>query len=262
MRATLIAIVLGMAGTAHADQLDITVTTTPNGGPYAPKHVVATWIEDAQGNIVKTIDREAAARVSHLVAWIAKSGQDADAVTGATIANHTNPLHITWDLKNRAGAIVPDGTYTVRMELADSNATQAAQNHQGTFTFVKSTTSQTQTGLSNGGFTNATLAFTASACNNGVLEAGETCDGNCPTSCPASTDPCAPIVMTGAAATCDVSCDVQPVANCGGGSGGGNTGDGSVIGGCASSAPSAGALLLFVFGFVIRSGSRRSSSSR
>jgi hypothetical protein len=264
MRAVVFAIVVGLVSVASANQLDITVTTTPNGGPYAPKHVVATWIEDASGNFIKTIDREASARVSHLVAWIAKSGQDADAVTGATIANHTNPLHISWDLKNRAGVVVPDGTYTIRMELADSNSTQPAQNHQGTFTFVKGASSSMQTGLSNGGFVNATVAFTASACNNGVVEAGETCDGNCPASCPDSGDPCAPIVMTGAAATCDVSCDVQPVQGCGNNGSGsaGGTGDNQVIGGCASTSGSGALLVVLALGGLVRSGSRRSSSSR
>ena len=52
------------------------------------------------------------------------------------------------------GQIVADGTYTIRMELADSNASQPQQNAQGTFTFVKDTTGSEQTGLSNGGFTN------------------------------------------------------------------------------------------------------------
>jgi uncharacterized protein (TIGR03382 family) len=43
------------------------------------------------------------------------------------------------------------------MELADSNATTPAQNHQGTFTFVKGATAQMQSALSNGGFTNVSI---------------------------------------------------------------------------------------------------------
>jgi MYXO-CTERM domain-containing protein len=171
-------------------------------------------------------------------------------VSGATIQDHTQPLTVTWDLKDRAGAIVPDGTYTIRMELADDNTTLPAQNHQGTFTFVKGPTAQTQTNLSNGGFINTTITFAASACNNGVLDPGEACDGNCPTSCAPSGDTCMPTALTGAAATCDAACTPQVITQCIGGDGccaagcteandsdcaGGGTNDNTVMGGCASS---------------------------
>jgi MYXO-CTERM domain-containing protein len=250
-----------VARTVAADSLSVTVTTTPNGGQFAPRHVVAIWIEDSGGNFVKTIDRWAGVRISHLVAWIAKSGQDADAVSGATIANHTQPLTMTWDLKNKAGTTVPDGTYTIRMELADDNTTQPAQNHQGTFTFVKGPTAQTQTNLSNGGFINTTISFVTSACNNGVVDPGEACDGNCPATCAPSGDACMPVALTGAAATCDAACTPQPItqciggdgccapgcdvsndSDCGGGGGGGGT-DNTVLGGCAAGGGSGWALI-------------------
>jgi uncharacterized protein (TIGR03382 family) len=248
---SIVIIVVGLVGPALADNLSVTTTTTPNGGQYAPRHVTAIWIEDANGNFVKTIGRWAGVRISHLVAWIAKSGQDSDAVSGATIADHTNPLTVNWDLKNRAGTVVPDGTYTIRMELADDNTTQPAQNHQGTFTFVKGATGSMQTNLSNGGFVSTSITFTSAAsCNNGVVDPGETCDGNCPTSCAATTDACMPQVVTGAAATCNAACVVQPITQCVNGDGccapgcteandsdcgaaGGGTDSSSVIGGCA-----------------------------
>jgi hypothetical protein len=143
-----------------ATGLTITVTTSANGGNYAPKNIVAVWIE-RQGTFIKTIDRWAATRKQHLVAWTAAAGAaDADAVSGATRANHTTPLSITWDLTDRAGAVVPDGTYTIRMESADANSAQATQNHQGTFTFVKGPQPQAQIGLTSNGFTNTSITFT------------------------------------------------------------------------------------------------------
>lgn len=149
---------------AEAGTLTATFTTTPNGGQYAPRHVVSVWVEGAGGTFVKTIGRWSATRTSSLVAWRTIAGNaDADAVSGATIATHTAPLTVTWDLKDRTGTVIPDGTYTLRMELADSNANTAAQNHQGTFTFVKSTTAQMQSALSNGGFTNVSINIDASA---------------------------------------------------------------------------------------------------
>ncbi len=144
--------------TAEAGALTATFTTTPNGGQFAPNHVVAVWVEGPGGAFVKTIGRWSATRTGSLVGWRAQAGAaDVDAVSGATISSHAAPLTVTWDLKDRAGAIIADGTYTLRMELADSNANTAAQNHQGAFPFVKSTTMQMQSALSNGGFTNVSI---------------------------------------------------------------------------------------------------------
>ena len=143
---------------AEAGSLTATFTTSPNGGPYAPNHVVAVWVEGPGGTFVKTIGRWSAVRTSSLVAWVAKAGAaDADAVSGATIATHATPLTLTWDLKDRNNTVIPDGTYTLRMELADSNAAAPANNHQGTFTFVKSATVQMQSALTNGGFSNVSI---------------------------------------------------------------------------------------------------------
>jgi MYXO-CTERM domain-containing protein len=251
-----------VAATAGAD-VTVTVTTTPNGGPYAPKNIVAIWVENQAGTFVKTIDRFAGTRKSHLVAWIAKAGNnDVDAVSGATRQDHAQPLTMTWNLRDKLGALVPDGTYTVRMELADSNASQPAQNHQGTFTFVKGPTAQQQTALTNGGFLNVSIDFqpVADNCNNGVVDSGETCDpalaGSCVTTCTPSADACLPNNLVGTAATCTAACTVQPITECvngdgccaagcdaasdddcvpgagSGSGGGGGTGDDGVSGGC------------------------------
>jgi hypothetical protein len=141
--------------------LQISATSSTGGGQYAPRNVVAIWIEGPGGTFVKTVGRWANVRKQHLVAWTTAAGaNDADAVSGATQQNHATPLAVTWDLKNRQGQVVADGTYTVRMESTELNANTAAQNHQGTFTFVKSGTAQTQTALSNGGFSNVSITFT------------------------------------------------------------------------------------------------------
>jgi hypothetical protein len=146
---------------ASASRLQLGVTTTPSGGPYEPQNIVAVWIEDPAGTIVKTIDRWANTRKQHLVAWtIAAGANDVDAVSGATRQDHATPLAITWDLTDRNNVVVPDGTYTVRMESTDLNANQAAQNNQGTFTFVKGPAPDTRTGLSNGGFVDVSIQFT------------------------------------------------------------------------------------------------------
>jgi hypothetical protein len=142
--------------------LEITFSTNPTpNGVYIPNHVLAVWIQNAAGTFVKTIDRRADVRKQYLLAWIQAAGAaDVDAVSGATRSDYDPPLTITWDLKNRQGVIVPDGTYTIRMEVADRNATAPGQNNQGRFTFVKGAAPEMQTGLSNGGFTDVSIVFT------------------------------------------------------------------------------------------------------
>lgn len=152
----------GGGGGATSSSLQISLTTSPSPNPvYDPNHVVAVWIEGAGGTFVKTIARWANVRRTSLVAWQGKAGAtDADAVSGATLNDHAPPLSVTWDLKDKGGTVVADGTYTVRMELADSNATAPTQNNQGTFTFMKGAAPQSQNALANGGFSNVSIVFT------------------------------------------------------------------------------------------------------
>jgi uncharacterized protein (TIGR03382 family) len=234
--------------------------------------VVAVWVEDGGGNFVKTIGRWAGQRKANLLQWTAKAGaNDADAVTSATRGDHLNTIQAIWNLQDKQGAVVPDGTYTIRMELADSNG---GTTHEGTFTFVKSPNPQVQTALTNGGFTNVSISYAAqAACGNSVVDPGETCDppGSCPTSCVASADACSPNVLVGTAAACTAQCEQQLItgcvnddgccpqgcttatdSDCGGGGGGGNSAadDNNVIGGC-STAPPGSLLVLFGAGLVL-----------
>jgi hypothetical protein len=147
------------SGSPTPQTMQLTFASQSAGGLYNPSHIIAVWIEGAGGVFVKTIERWSNTRTSSLVAWNQKSGGDADAVSGATRSVYA-PLTVTWDLKNKQNTVVPDGTYTIRMELADSNATAAGQNNQGTFTFTKGTAPESQTALSNGNFTNVSITFT------------------------------------------------------------------------------------------------------
>jgi MYXO-CTERM domain-containing protein len=210
-------------GSADANAV-VTYTTTQHGGNFAPRNAVVAWVETTGGAFIKTIGRWAGQHRGALVGWITKAGaNDADAVSGASRQNHVGTVTATWDLKDKAGNELPDGTYTIRIELADSNANSATQNDQGTYTLVKNGTASTVTAQKSGGFT-ATIAFTpnvSATCNNGVVDPGETCDppGSCPTSCAASADACMPNVLVGSAAGCTAKCVVEPVTGCVGGDG-------------------------------------------
>jgi hypothetical protein len=148
-----------VAADAAGEVLIVSFETSPNGGPFAPKNVVAVWIQGSGNAFEKTIARWAGERAQYLVAWNAASGTDTDAISGATRTSHTGRLTAQWDLTDAAGLPVPDGTYTIRLELADQNATLAEQNHQAIFTFEKNGTASTQS-VAGSGFLNVTIEYT------------------------------------------------------------------------------------------------------
>jgi MYXO-CTERM domain-containing protein len=218
------------------------------GALYAPKNVVAIWIEgpanaNTAGPFVKTIGRWAELRKVDLVAWRAKAGiNDTDAISGATRLDHNDTLTVAWDLKNKLGVLVPDGVYTVRMEMADGNSTTTGQNNQGTFTFTKGLVPDTKTitvdppnatptGPIFPKWTDVSIDFnpTAGECNNNVIDPGETCDppGSCPTTC-AAPDTCSTAVLVGSAALCTSACTIAKITTC-------VNGDGCCVDGCAAS---------------------------
>ena len=260
-------------------KLTVSFKSAPVGGAYTPQNVVAVWIEGPTvgqnpGPFVKTIGRWATIERTHLVAWQAKAGlNDVDAMTGATRADHGTKLSVDWDLKDKAGVLVPDGTYTVRIETADSNNTSSLQNNQGSFTFIKGLQPQVQTNLTGGSivpYTEVTIDFnpTAGECNNNIVDPGETCDppGSCPLTCDQSaTTACAPAILVGNAATCTASCAITAITSCiqddgccpegctpadDNDCGGSNA---ELSGGCTTSSDgSSGALIAFgVFGAVV-----------
>jgi uncharacterized protein (TIGR03382 family) len=217
MRSLTIAIVLGLTSIAHAQAMQINFTDTTANGNHAPNNIEAVWIEDSAGTFIKTIARWSAVRTQYLLDWNKAAGAgDTDAVSGATHGSY-GALTAKWDLKDKAGALVPDATYTIRLEMADGNSANATQNHEGTFTFVKSAAPQMQVNLTSGGFTNVSIDFANSiTCGNGIVEPGETCDppGTCPTTCAATGDACMLNQLDGDASTCTAQCVVQTITGC------------------------------------------------
>ncbi len=116
-------------------------TTTSPGGVYAPRHVLAVWVEDSSGNFVRTIKLRANTQKKHLYTWIAKSNYNVtDAITGATINSHETHT-LFWDTKDNTGNIVADGDYTFFIEFTSNNA-------QGTVASVSFTKDSTEQNLS------------------------------------------------------------------------------------------------------------------
>ena len=139
--------------------LNVTVTTSAtSGAQYSPRNVEAIWIENSSGVFVKSLLVYAQARISELTNWNNSSaGNKVDAITGATQSTH-GVRTCSWNGTNVLGVVVADGTYTLKMELTDKNGT----GNLGTFTFVKGTTTQTQTPASVPSFSAITIKWTPS----------------------------------------------------------------------------------------------------
>jgi hypothetical protein len=103
--------------------LSFSVLTKSLGGRYAPRNIGAIWIEDASGNWVKTLAVWAFIRERYLTRFrTASGGNRVDAVTGATLSQHT-AHSVRWDLSDANGAPVPDGEYRLVVETTDRDAT-------------------------------------------------------------------------------------------------------------------------------------------
>jgi hypothetical protein len=111
---------LQSATTEGEARLEFTTQTTQ--AKYAPRHVVAVWIADAQTNYVKTVAKYGTKRANKLHTWNQARQQDSavDGVSGATLAAH-EPLKATWNGKNAEGKTAPDGAYFFVVEFTESN---------------------------------------------------------------------------------------------------------------------------------------------
>ena len=112
---------------------------------YAPKNVLAIWIEDESGKYIKSLSVWAGSMTANpvgrrycLTKWMEKSKMDLtgltvntsikpvplDGQTGATLANYKT-INCSWNGKDVNGNTVPDGAYVVQFELTDNEANTA-----------------------------------------------------------------------------------------------------------------------------------------
>jgi len=134
--------------------LTITTTTVSAGGKYSPRNIVAIWIQDPSGKFVKSMLVYANSRINDLSTWTTNSAKNkVDAVTAATQSSHATRT-CTWKGTNVSAATVPDGTYTVKMEMNDGNAKVA------TYTFIKGSATTTGTvTTSSSSFSNVSIQW-------------------------------------------------------------------------------------------------------
>jgi hypothetical protein len=109
--------------TPSVTSLSFQVTTSAAGGRYQPKNIGAIWVEDASGHVVKSLKVWAATRRRYLTGYLgAMAGSSIDVTASATLSRHQTHS-VTWNLKDRNGAVVSAGAYRVKMELTDADKT-------------------------------------------------------------------------------------------------------------------------------------------
>jgi hypothetical protein len=141
-------------------ELSVTLTTSDAGGVYRPSHVLAIWVEDADGGFIKTLKAYASTFIIHLNIWKASTVaadtpfNTTDAITGATVISHET-RNCSWDGSDYNGLIVPDGTYKLRMELTDKNAT----GNYSTFLFEKNENNFSLTPADEPSFSNISISW-------------------------------------------------------------------------------------------------------
>ena len=182
--------------------LKVSFTTTSAGGNYAPRNVVAVWVENNDGDFVATLGRWSDDHSEYLLAWLAASGETPDAVSGASRIDNDGPLSVVWDMKDRDGRPVPTGRYQIRMELADSNSETVDANNQGMFAFDKTGDETTQANLTDDGFVSVTLAYRSERAPNREVECIDD-DGSCPAYCHGNDSDCAVANQTNDSSTAD-----------------------------------------------------------
>jgi hypothetical protein len=106
-------------------KLTVSFTTVPVDGLYTPRNCGAVWIEDSLLSYVRTLELWTAERQMSLVQWNSRvchadpTVTAPDVITSATLPGpkmHTS----TWDSRDFRGAVVPDGTYTLWMQVAEN----------------------------------------------------------------------------------------------------------------------------------------------
>lgn len=106
----------------QTESVTFKVTTVSPGGNYSPKNIGAIWIEDSDGNFVKTIKLWADRRSQYLYTWNSRtSGNKVDAVSSATLSSHQTH-EVNWDVKNHLGETLPNGSYQLKIEMTDQHS--------------------------------------------------------------------------------------------------------------------------------------------
>ena len=143
--------------------LNVSVTTSSTGGNFAPRNILAIWVEDSSGKFVKTLLAYADKRKTYLNTWEASTTtvgsvyNSIDAITGATQSSHATRT-CSWNGTDYNKKTVADGEYHLKMEITDKNAT----GNLASFTFTKGPNPQNLTPVNVPSFASVSLDWKSS----------------------------------------------------------------------------------------------------
>jgi hypothetical protein len=133
-----------------------TIKTIAKNVGYSPNHVLAIWVEDNNGKLVKNLELSANKRKQYLYTWnTASGGSSSDITSGATLSSHKTHSK-TWDCRDKTGALVPDGSYKIRTEFTSEHA----QGPLVAVTFTKTSGAITLNPAASTYFTDINLVYT------------------------------------------------------------------------------------------------------
>jgi hypothetical protein len=136
--------------------VSFTVKTVTYNGDRSPKNIVAIWVEDKDGNFIKTRLLQADKRKEWLLTWNEKSkGSTVDATTGATLNSHQTHT-VAWDCKDESGSQVEDGEYRIVVEFTEAHS----QGPLTSVTFTKGPASEIITPADETNFIDMRLEYT------------------------------------------------------------------------------------------------------
>lgn len=161
---------------AGGGTLTVTTNTSSAGGQYANKNCLAFWIQNSAGTIVNTMmyyTGNGDSSCADLSVWNGKIGgwanrnalKNVDGISGATLSSHA-ARSCYWG-KTVSLTAIPDGTYTVCLELNDGGLVGVNTNGHKytTYTFVKGATNSTGvlSGTAQSCFSNVSIQWVAAA---------------------------------------------------------------------------------------------------
>ncbi len=143
-----------------------TVKTVTYNGTYKPRHVLAIWITNSANQYVTTLklNGQNPNYRNKLFVWnsyshtLATPPVTADCITGATLTAHTTHT-VKWNGKDAAGISTPDGTYTMWVEINETN--DSIDGKATSIQFNKGTVDQHLTPANTSCFQNLDLKYFA-----------------------------------------------------------------------------------------------------
>ena len=117
----------GSSGTGSSSGLNsvaFDVTPLSQGGKYSPKNIGAIWVQNGSGAFVKSLEVWAVQRRRYLTKYNTAVGTTGSVdVTATATQSSLKAHHVTWNLKDKSGAAVAAGKYTMWIEVTDYDGT-------------------------------------------------------------------------------------------------------------------------------------------